>query len=120
MKDSLGNFYFNKQKVTLFEAPREQNASDILLSAQGRVTDALYLEGGAQYNASEGRTERYSFGLRYTPERAKSLSINYRGKAQVWRAKTYRIGLNIRNLFNDEELYGKLLNVEGQPIRIKG
>ncbi len=71
-------FYFNKQRVTLGEAPREANASDILVAAQGRVTDSLYLEASQQYNLSEGRTERYAFGLRYSPDRARTFNLNYR------------------------------------------
>jgi LPS-assembly protein len=79
LRVTLGErFYFNEQRVTLGEAPRDRNASDILLSAQGRVTDALYLETNTQYNASEGRTERFSAGLRYTPDRARTLNLNYR------------------------------------------
>ncbi|TAG00033.1 MAG: LPS-assembly protein LptD [Betaproteobacteria bacterium] len=79
LRVTLGErFYFNEQKVTLGETPRDRNASDILLSAQGRVTDALYFETNAQYNASEGRSERFSAGLRYTPDRARTLNLNYR------------------------------------------
>jgi LPS-assembly protein len=72
-------FYFSDQKVTLGESARDRNASDILVSAQGRVTDSLYLEASTQYNASEGRTERYSFGMRYSPDRNKTFNLNYRG-----------------------------------------
>jgi LPS-assembly protein len=81
LRVTLGErFYLNEQKVTLpGEATRDRNASDILLSAAGRVTDSLYLEASTQYNASEGRTERYSFGLRYSPDRAKTFNLNYRG-----------------------------------------
>lgn len=71
-------FYFSNQRVALNESPRDRNSSDILLAAQGRVTDALYVEGSGQYNANAGQTERYSFGLRYTPEKSKTLNINYR------------------------------------------
>ena len=71
-------FYFNKQRVTIVESPRDRNSSDLLISAQGRVTDALYLETNAQYNADEGQTERYAVGLRYSPERSKTININYR------------------------------------------
>lgn len=71
-------FYFSDQRVTLGEAPRDRNSSDILLAAAGRVTDALYVEGSGQYNANAGQTERYAFGLRYTPEKAKAININYR------------------------------------------
>ncbi len=71
-------FYFNSQRVTLGETARDRNSSDLLVSAQGRVTDALYVEANAQYNANLGQTERYSLGLRYSPEKTKTLSANYR------------------------------------------
>lgn len=72
-------FYFNSQRVTLAnEKPRDRNSSDLLVSAQGRVTDSLFVEANTQYNANLGQTERYSFGLRYAPEKARTLSVNYR------------------------------------------
>ena len=71
-------FYFNNQKVTLGETARDRNSSDVLISAQGRVTDSLYVEANAQYNANQGQTERYALGLRYSPERSKTININYR------------------------------------------
>ncbi|MFN3628831.1 MAG: LPS-assembly protein LptD [Casimicrobiaceae bacterium] len=70
--------YFNRQRVTLGETPRDRNTSDILAVLAGRVTDALYLEAGGQINLDRGRVERHAFGLRYTPERARTLNINYR------------------------------------------
>jgi LPS-assembly protein len=79
LRFSLGNrIFFKPQKVTLFEPARTRNASDFLFSAQGRVTDNLFLEANTQYNAAEGRTERASLGLRYTPERTKTLNLNFR------------------------------------------
>jgi len=77
---TLGSrLYFADQRVRLpGETTRDSNSSDLLLSASGRVTDALYVEGNSQYNANLGRTERYSLGLRYTPERSRTLNINYR------------------------------------------
>ena len=79
LRVTLGErFYFSNQQVTLGETARDRNSSDLLISAQGRVTDALYVETNALYNANEGRTERYALGLRYSPERAKTLNVNYR------------------------------------------
>ena len=79
LRVSLGErFYFNKQRVTANETARDRNSSDLLISAQGRITDALYVETSAQYNADEGQTERYAVGLRYSPERSKTININYR------------------------------------------
>ena len=79
LRVTLGErFYFNNQQVTLGEIARDRNSSDVLISAQGRVTDTLFVEANAQYNASLGQTERYALGLRYSPERSKTLNINYR------------------------------------------
>jgi LPS-assembly protein len=80
LRFTLGNrIYFKPQRVTLNnELPRERNASDLLASAQGRVTDNLYLEANTQYNANEGRNERLSFGLRYSPDRTRTVNLNYR------------------------------------------
>ena len=73
-------FYFSDQRVTanFGESKQDRNSSDLLFSAQGRVTDALYVEANTQFNANLGRTERYSLGLRYTPDRTHTLNINYR------------------------------------------
>ena len=74
-----GRLYFGNQQVTLpNETARDRNSSDLLISAQGRITDALYVETNTQYNAGEGQTERYAVGLRYSPERSKTININYR------------------------------------------
>ena len=70
--------YFNNQRVTLAEVARSRNSSDFLLSAQGRVTDKLYVEADTQFNASAGQTERYALGLRYTPDIGKTINVNYR------------------------------------------
>jgi LPS-assembly protein len=80
LRFTLGNrIYFEPQRVTLNnEVPRERNASDLLFSAQGRVTDNLYLEANTQYNANAGRNERLSFGMRYSPDRTRTVNLNYR------------------------------------------
>ena len=45
LRVTLGErFYFNNQQVTLGEIARDRNSSDVLISAQGRVTDALFVE----------------------------------------------------------------------------
>lgn len=33
--------------------------------------------------------------------------------------KSYRVGLNIRNVLNEDDLYARLLNVDGDPIRMQ-
>ncbi len=80
LRFTVGNrIYFNRQRVTLTgETPRDSNATDLLLSAQGRVTDELYVEANSQYDADKGRNERLSFGFRYSPDRTRTLNLNYR------------------------------------------
>jgi LPS-assembly protein len=80
LRFTLGNrIYFKPQRVVLDNEPaRVANSSDVLLSAQGRVTDNLYLESNVQYNTNDGRNERLSFGLRYSPDRNRTLNLNYR------------------------------------------
>ncbi len=79
LRFTVGNrVYFTPQRVAVAETPRTRNASDFLISAQGRVTDNLFVDSNAQYNAAEGRIERLSFGLRYSPERTRTLNLNYR------------------------------------------
>ncbi len=74
-----GRQYFSNQQVTLpGESARDRNSSDLLFSAQGRITDALYVEANTQFNANLGQTERYSFGLRYSPGRSRTINVNYR------------------------------------------
>ncbi len=45
------------------------------------------------------------------------LSINYRGRTEMFGFKSYRVGLNIRNLFDDDDIYPRLLNVNQETIR---
>ena len=45
------------------------------------------------------------------------LSLNYRGKMDHFNFKSYRVGLNIRNLFDDDDIYPRLLNVNQEVIR---
>ncbi len=80
LRFTIGNrIYFNRQRVTVLgETPRDSNSTDLLLSAQGRVTDALYVEANTQFDAERARDERFSLGLRYSPERSRTLNLNYR------------------------------------------
>lgn len=79
LRFTLGNrVYFKPQRAVLTESPRVRNATDILFSAQGRVTDNLFLETNTQYDTDEGRNERLSLGLRYSPDRLRTINVNYR------------------------------------------
>lgn len=72
-------FYFNDQRVTLpGETPRSGSSSDVLLLAEGRLTDAWYLGAGTQYNFDSGRLERFNAGMRYTPAPGRVVNASYR------------------------------------------
>ncbi len=46
------------------------------------------------------------------------LSFNYRGRTEFMFFKGYRIGLNIRNVLNEDDLFARLKTVAGAPIRV--
>lgn len=71
-------FYFQDQRVTLNEAPRSATTSDVLVGAEGRLSDAWAIGALMQYNFDQSQTERFDFGLRYTPEPGKALNGSYR------------------------------------------
>jgi len=71
-------FYFNDQRVTLNEAPRSGSTSDVLLLAEGRLSDVWYLAGNTQYNFDSGNLERFNAGLRYSPAPGRVINASYR------------------------------------------
>ena len=71
-------FYFSDQRVTLTEAPRSANSSDILLLAEGRLSEAWSINGLLQQNLDSGGTERFTGGFRYTPAPGKTFNASYR------------------------------------------
>lgn len=76
-------FYFVNQRVTLSEVPRSASTSDVLLLAEGRLTEAWSLAGLMQYNFDASRSERFDAGFRYTPAPGKALSASYRYARQL-------------------------------------
>ncbi|HEX4884364.1 MAG TPA: LPS-assembly protein LptD [Casimicrobiaceae bacterium] len=82
---SLGQrLYFEDQRVTLpNELPRSGSSSDILLGAEGRLTDAWLLNGLVQHNLDSGVTERFNVGARWTPAPGKVLAGSWRYTRQV-------------------------------------
>jgi len=71
-------FYFQDQRVTLSEAPRSATTSDVLVGAEGRLSDAWTIGALMQYNFDRSQTERFDFGVRYTPAPGKALNASYR------------------------------------------
>lgn len=71
--------YFEDQRVTLpNETPRSGSSSDVLLGAEGRLTDAWLLNGLVQYNLDTGETERFNVGARWQPEPGKVVAASWR------------------------------------------
>ena len=70
--------YFQDQQVTLNEAPRSATTSDVLVGADGRLSDAWAIGALMQYNFDQSQTERFDFGLRYTPAPGKAFNASYR------------------------------------------
>jgi LPS-assembly protein len=71
-------FYFRDQQVTLTEAPRSANSSDVLLVGEGRLSEQWALNSLLQQNLDTGRTERFTGGVRYTPAPGKTFNASYR------------------------------------------
>jgi LPS-assembly protein len=76
-------FYFADQRVTLTEVPRSASTSDVLVGAEGRLSDAWAIGALMQYNFDQSQTERFDFGLRYTPSPGKVFNASYRYARQV-------------------------------------
>ncbi|GIK86042.1 MAG: LPS-assembly protein LptD [Betaproteobacteria bacterium] len=76
--------YFEDQRVTLpNEVPRSGSSSDILVGAEGRLTEAWLLNGLVQHNLDTGRTERFNVGARWNPEPGKVLAGSWRYTRQL-------------------------------------
>ena len=80
MRFSVGQrLYFEDQRVILpNETPRSGSTSDVLLGAEGRLTDAWLWNGLVQFNLDSGNTERLNLGLRWNPEPGKVIAGSYR------------------------------------------
>ncbi|MBK6600351.1 MAG: LPS-assembly protein LptD [Betaproteobacteria bacterium] len=70
-------FYFSDQQVTLNETPRSASSSDLLVGAEGRLSDVWSVVGLMQYNLDSGNTERFNFGGRYTPAPGRVVNATY-------------------------------------------
>ena len=70
-------YYLAKPRVTL-GAPQEESRSDVLLSASGRLTNALYAESNMQYSETLHRMNRANYAVRYQPAPLKVLNLQYR------------------------------------------
>lgn len=71
-------YYFESQQVTLTEAPRTANTSDLLLSGEGRLSDQWSAAGSLEYNLNHPQTETLDFGIRWQPAAGRVLNASYR------------------------------------------
>ncbi|MDB5773767.1 MAG: LPS-assembly protein LptD [Burkholderia sp.] len=79
MRLAIGQrYYFNDQRVTLQGPPRNESQSDLLLSASGRLTSTVTVDGNVQYDQSLGSTRRANYGVRWQPAPKKVLNLIYR------------------------------------------
>ena len=85
MRFAVGQrFYFEDQRVILpNETPRSGSSSDVLLGAEGRLSDAWLLNGLVQFNLDSGDTERLNLGARWNPEPGKVIAGSYRYNRQL-------------------------------------
>jgi LPS-assembly protein len=78
MRFAVGQrYYFSPQRVTL-GAARNDSRSDLLLSAQGRVTETLTAEGNIQYSQTLRSMDRSNFGVHWQPAPKRILNLQYR------------------------------------------
>lgn len=76
-------FYFNTQLVTLPDATVTQSRSDLLLSADGKVSKTLSANAELQISQTERQTVRANYGIRWQPETGKVLNAEYRQQQGV-------------------------------------
>ena len=78
MRFAIGQrYYFSDQRVTL-GAARNDSRTDLLLSAQGRVTDTLTAEGNVQYSQTVRSVGRSNFGVHWQPAPKRVVNLQYR------------------------------------------
>lgn len=98
-------FYFQDQRVVLDEVPRSANKSDILIGAEGRLTDAWALIGLWEYNFTASETEQVQAGVRYTPTPGSALSAKYTYNRQFIDPVTHQQQLNQFDLAGEWPVY---------------
>ena len=79
MRLAIGQrFYFEDQRVSLNEPLRSAATSDLLLAAEGRLSQAWSLASLIQYNFDARDVERFNVGVRYTPSPGRVLNATWR------------------------------------------
>jgi LPS-assembly protein len=70
-------YYFEDQQVTLNEPLRTTNTSDVLLSAESRLSDYWTAAGLYQVNVAHPQTDEFDFGIRWQPGAGKVINFSY-------------------------------------------
>ncbi len=79
MRFAIGQqYYFESQQVTLNEPPRTTNISDLLVSAEARLSDVWTAAGALQYQVDPKLTQRLDLGVRYQPGPGRVVNVGYR------------------------------------------
>jgi LPS-assembly protein len=79
MRFAVGQqYYFESQQVTLNEPPRTSNTSDLLVSAEARLSDVWSAASALDYQVSPRQTERFDLSARYQPASGSVLNASYR------------------------------------------
>jgi LPS-assembly protein len=76
-------YYFAAQRVTLTETPRGANTSDLLFSAEGRLTDTFSAAGTYEVSVNHRLTQELDLGVRWQPSSGKVLNASYRYNRQT-------------------------------------
>ncbi len=84
-------FYLSPQRVTLDSvlpgslgvgmprtATTTQNRSDLLLAANGRLSEAWYVDAAVRLDVNDNRPDRQSYTARYNPRPGATLNMGYR------------------------------------------
>jgi len=80
-------FYFRNERVALTpdSSLRTARESDVLASVGGRLQQRVTFDATTQYNPYDHRLERFSIGMRYSPEVAKLINASYRFQRDLLR-----------------------------------
>jgi LPS-assembly protein len=71
-------YYFENQRVTLTEAPRTANSSDVLFTAESKLSDYWTAAGTYEINVNRRETQELDLGVRWQPAPGKVLNASYR------------------------------------------
>jgi LPS-assembly protein len=79
LRFALGQrFYLGTQRVTLTEAPRTANSSDVLLTGESKLSDFWTAAGTYEINVNRRQMQELGLGIRWQPAAGKVLNASYR------------------------------------------